>query len=70
MSLDTMKEVLGERGLAVEGAHANGVTKVVILKERERTEVKVKPLVVWDQDGVTTLYRPVVQQKPTQAVSL
>ncbi|MEK9143802.1 MAG: hypothetical protein AAB481_04220 [Patescibacteria group bacterium] len=60
MPLNEVIEALARQGLAVEGAHANGVSCVSVTNGNgESVWVPVKPVVVWDSSGEpTTLYYP------------
>ncbi|MBI4066510.1 hypothetical protein HY411_02225 [Candidatus Gottesmanbacteria bacterium] len=62
LPLEQVMELLGKQGLAVEGAHANGVTEVSVINGDDSvTRIPVKPVVVWQagKEEPTTLYYPV-----------
>ncbi|MBI3343239.1 hypothetical protein HY032_03710 [Candidatus Gottesmanbacteria bacterium] len=60
MPLKQVMEVLGEQGLVVEGAHANGVTEVSVTSiDGSVKHLPVKPVVVWEAEkDPITLYYP------------
>ncbi len=61
MPLDEVERILREQGLAVEGAHANGVDHVLVTDANRHSEIiSVKPVVVWSrgQSEPVTLYLP------------
>ena len=56
--LNTVMDILGKQGLVVEGAHASGVNSVSVTDKGSTREVAVTPIVVFEGDSATTIYRP------------